>query len=266
MDSAALHMALAAANSNATSLYVRYTGMLGGRDKLCRLAQYFSRLMVYVLSQRQLIHGKPSGTAAATSWLATFAKVQAAMGVTRKIMRAGKFVEFLQLLVRTLCVSGEDEVAKLLSAVHKAGMFVFMGADTLGLLAGPLALLRLRNAPRVARIGQRGWLVALVSQVLLAAYRLRNFAVREGDLRRVRRQVEKAGDAMGDRECAVEEQMVGRGKALARRQLVAAALDLTIPAKGLGLLVVNEGLVALAGTVTSCMGIQDVLAKAAASL
>ncbi|KAJ2720222.1 Peroxisomal membrane protein PMP27 [Coemansia sp. Benny D115] len=256
--SSALGLAASASNSGAASAYVKYASMLVGRDKACRLGQYFSRLMVYLISQRMGARGK---TPASVEWLATFVKLQGALATTRKVMRAGKFVDFLQLFVRTLQSRGEDELVRALGALHKAGMFVFMAADTLGLLGGPLGVVRLRNAPRVARIGQRGWLVAIASQLLLAIYQLRNVSMREADLRRVRRHVEKAADVMGDRECAVEEQLIRKTKAQATRQLVAAALDLTIPTKGLGLLGFNEGLVALAGTVTSLMGVQDVLAR-----
>ncbi|KAJ1937935.1 Peroxisomal membrane protein PMP27 [Kickxella alabastrina] len=136
-----------------------------------------------------------------------------------------------------------------------------MAADTLGLMGSTLTLVRLRDPANVMRVGQRGWLLAIVCQLISAAYQLHNISVREADLRRVRMHVEKAADVMGDRECAVEEELIRRNKTQATRQLVASALDLVIPAKGLGLLNINEGLVALAGTVTSLMGIQDVVSK-----
>ncbi|KAJ2509694.1 hypothetical protein GGI11_005770, partial [Coemansia sp. RSA 2049] len=66
--------------------------------------------------------------------------------------------------------------------------------------------------------------------------------------------------------CAAEERAVAAQRAAAGRTLLLSALDLTIPIKGLALVGVNEGLVALAGTVTSLMGIQDSLAKASAAV
>ncbi|KAI8320502.1 peroxisomal biogenesis factor 11 [Martensiomyces pterosporus] len=248
----------AVANSNATSVYVKYTSTLVGRDKLCRLAQYFSRLLVYVLNRRIQAAGK---TAGAVEWLAALVKIQGAMGTTRKIMRSGRFIDFLQLFVRAVQAKGEDDVVRLLSALHKLGMFAFMAADTLGLLGTTLGLIKLRDPAKVGRAAQRGWMLAIVCQLLTAVYQLRNLAMREADLQRVRQHVEKSADVLGDRECVVEEQIIRRQKAQANRQLLAAALDLTIPVRGLGILNINEGLVALAGTITSLLGVQDVLSK-----
>ncbi|KAJ1950891.1 Peroxisomal membrane protein PMP27 [Linderina macrospora] len=241
------------ANNHAANIYIKYASTLVGRDKACRFAQYFSRFLVYLLSQRTT---KPTGT----SWLTALTKVQGAMGTTRKIMRSGKFIDFLNLFVKSLATKGEDEVTKFLNSVHKLGMFVFMAFDTLGLL-GSLSVVTLRDAGKVGRTAQRGWMVAIVCQLLAAVYQLRSLRMREVDLERVRRHVEKSADVMGDREIAVEQQIIKSQAQAARRQLVVAALDLTIPVKGLGLLPINEGLVALAGTVTSLLGAQDVLAK-----
>ncbi|KAJ1877350.1 Peroxisomal membrane protein PMP27 [Coemansia sp. RSA 1722] len=257
--SASFQLAIAAANSNAANTYVRYASMLVGRDKMCRLGQYFSRLMVYLITERMRLRGK---TPNSIEWLTTFSKMQGVLGTTRKLLRAGKFFDFLQLFLRALVRKGDDELVHALGALHKVGMFVFMAADTVGVLGSSLALVKLRDPGKITRIAQRGWLLALVCQAMSAIYRLRGIAMREVDLRRVRLQIEKSADVMGDRECAVEEQLVRKNKAQATRELVAAALDLTIPIKGLGLLAINEGVVALAGTVTSLMGIQDALAKA----
>ncbi|KAJ1662884.1 Peroxisomal membrane protein PMP27 [Coemansia sp. RSA 1813] len=251
-------------NSKAVALYVQYASTLVGRDKACRFGQYLARLLAYLVGRRLATRGKnPTGV----SWLASLSKVQSALGTTRKVMRSGKFVDFARLFARALTGTQgpHDEVARTLGAVHKAGMCIFMLADTLGLLHNTMGLVRLRNAPRVARLGQRAWMTALVAQVIAAAYQLHNLRLRQADLARVRRHVMKT-DAFGASECAVEEQAVSTQRAAASRLLLQSALDLTIPIKGLGLFDINEGLVALAGTVTSLMGIQDTLAKASAAV
>ncbi|KAJ2779550.1 Peroxisomal membrane protein PMP27 [Coemansia javaensis] len=258
--SSAKRVVLAAANSRALDVYVGYTNLLVGRDKACRLGQYLARFLAYVVARRIARQGKTAGLVA---WLATLAKVQQALGTTRKVMRAGKFVNFAQLAARAIAAAapGDDEVAWALGLAQKLGMCVFMAADTLGLLGTTLALVRLRDPAHVARVAQRGWLCALAAQALLAVYQLRAVSIRAADLRRVRSHIEKTDDAMGDRECAIEERALAVQRAGLSRQLAAAALDLTIPLKGLGILPLNEGLVALAGTATSLMGAQDVLSK-----
>ncbi|KAJ1953962.1 Peroxisomal membrane protein PMP27 [Linderina pennispora] len=242
------------ANNQAANVYIKYASTLVGRDKACRFAQYFSRLLVYILSQRSTNQSKAN-----LAWLSTLTKVQGAMGTTRKIMRSGKFIDFLNLLVKAL-LGTEDEVSKFLNAMHKLGMFIFMAYDTVGLL-GSLSLVTLRDPARIGRAAQRGWMTAIVCQLLAAAYQLRNLSLRRADLERVRRHVEKSADVLGDREIVVEQQIIDKQACAARRQLLAAALDLTIPVKGLGLLGINEGVVALAGTITSLLGIQDALGK-----
>ncbi|KAJ1843954.1 Peroxisomal membrane protein PMP27 [Coemansia sp. RSA 2708] len=243
---------LAAANSRMVDVYVKYTGMLVGRDKACRLGQYLARLFVYLVTRRITHLGK---TPLRQSWLATLLRVQQTLSSARKVMRSGKFIGFLQLAMR----AQGDEVERALDVVHKLGMSVFMAADTWGLLG---ALLIVQPAPRVARIGQRAWMYALLAQLGAALYRLHGLSLRAADLRRVRVHVEKAADVVAGRECVVEEQAIGAQRRTLMRQAVTAALDLSIPVKGLGVLPLNEGLVALAGTVTSLIGIRDVLAKA----
>ncbi|KAJ1734899.1 Peroxisomal membrane protein PMP27 [Coemansia biformis] len=260
--SGATGVAVAVANSRVIDVYVKYTNMLVGRDKACRLGQYFARLLAYLVGQRIARLGKTAGR---VEWLATLVKIQQVLATTRKMMRSGKFVNFAQMAARALVArNGEDEVVWALGLVNKLGMCVFMAADTLGLVGTTLGLVRLRDPARVARVAQRGWLFALAAQALSALYQLRTVAIRAADLRRVRCHVEKTGDAMGDRECATEEHALATQRAGLSKQLVAAALDLSIPIKGLGILPLNEGLVALAGTMTSLMGAQDVLSKAAA--
>ncbi|KAJ2867762.1 Peroxisomal membrane protein PMP27 [Coemansia erecta] len=265
-----MHLVVSAlGNSKAVALYVQYASTLVGRDKACRFGQYLARLLAYLVGRRLATRGKsPTGM----SWLVSLSNVQAALGTTRKVLRTGKFIDFGRLFVHALTASAQqgassahDEVVRTLGAVHKAGMCVFMLADTLGLLHNTMGLVRLRNAPLVARLGQRAWMTALVAQAVAAAYQLHNLRLRQADLARVRRHVMKS-DAFGARECAVEEQAVSVQRAAASRLLLQSALDLTIPIKGLGLLEINEGLVALAGTATSLMGIQDSLAKAAAAV
>ncbi|KAI9479097.1 Peroxisomal membrane protein PMP27 [Coemansia sp. RSA 989] len=249
-------LALAVANSQIVNVYVKYINSLVGRDKACRLGQYFARLLAYMISRRISLSGK---TPSRLSWLTSLVAIQQTLSTTRKVMRSGKFVSFMQQAVRTL-FSQQDEVEKAFGLVHKLGMSVFMLADWWGLL-NAMKLIRIKNAARVARVGQRAWMYALLAQLLSALYQLHQVSLRAADLQRVRLHVEKAGDVISDRECAVEEQAIGLQKSALRRQLVTAALDLTIPVKGLGILPLNEGVVALAGTVTSLLGIEDVLVK-----
>ncbi|KAJ2000836.1 Peroxisomal membrane protein PMP27 [Coemansia thaxteri] len=239
----------AAANSPAATAYMRAAAQTAGRDKACRLGQYFARLVAHLLRARK-----------GSAWLATLVRVQATLSTTRKILRAGKFVDFLVQLIRGLQARGVDEVERVLGAGHKAGMAAFMLADTLGVMHSPaLALVQLRDAPLVARLAMRAWALALASNLALGLYRLRAASLRAADVRRVRKHLEKDADAMGHRECVAEEHAVAQRHAAALRLTLVSALDLAIPTSALGLLGINEGLVALAGTVTSLMGIQDVV-------
>ncbi|KAJ2820916.1 Peroxisomal membrane protein PMP27 [Coemansia furcata] len=247
----------AAANSSATATYMKYASQLSGRDKACRFTQYFARLLAYLVTRRISLQSTKASQSV-LDWLSTLSKMQSTMSTTRKILRSGKFIDFFHLFVRSLRQGG-DEVERLLNSGHKLGMFVFMLADSVGILHSALGLVKLRDPQKVTRVAMRGWWVALVCQLLSGAYQLRALAVREADLTRVRRHLEKDADVMADRECVVEERAVMVRKRAAVRQVVAAALDLTIPTAGLGLLGLNEGVVALAGTITSLMGVQDIL-------
>ncbi|KAJ2845543.1 hypothetical protein IWW36_004739, partial [Coemansia brasiliensis] len=78
------NLALAVANSQAVNAYVKYINSLVGRDKACRLGQYFARLLAYVVSRRISLSGK---TPARVSWLTSLAAIQQTLSTTRKVMR-----------------------------------------------------------------------------------------------------------------------------------------------------------------------------------
>ncbi|KAJ2759362.1 Peroxisomal membrane protein PMP27, partial [Coemansia sp. BCRC 34490] len=241
--SALVHLAAnTLSSSKAVALYVQYASTLVGRDKACRFGQYLARLLVYILSRRLATRGKTPGAGVGTgiAWVAALSKTQAVLSTTRKVMRSGKFVDFARQFARILTGAApsqqrEDEVVRTLGAVHKAGMCVFMLADTLGLAHSALGLVRLRDAPRVARLGQRAWLAALAAQAAAALYQLHNLRLRQADLDRVRRHITKTAAAgssssssdlpasVGARECAAEERAVAAQRAAAGRTLLLSA-------------------------------------------
>ncbi|KAG1446811.1 hypothetical protein G6F56_009458 [Rhizopus delemar] len=100
----------------------RYLGTTVGREKLCRLVQYFARFYAYYLFR----NGAPKNT------IQRWVDLKTHLGNGRKFFRLLKPVEFAQVGVKSLTIS--DEIVRYTAVIKQAGMFFYYLSEALVLV------------------------------------------------------------------------------------------------------------------------------------
>lgn len=208
------------------------------RDKLMRLVQYFSRFLTYWAYRKG--YSKSS--------LVRIKALQTHLGMSRKIMRSGKFLGNIRAFVAELANKTGDPVLHVTNLGKDLGMAAFLFFDTLQWLQATGVK---RFSPEwltiINQTGSRGWLLSLVSSFIQAAYILYRSDAKE---RALTQEPEK--DAAAIKKVEAE-------KAKAKYLLLWHALDMTIPASTLGLVNLDDGIVGLAGAITAWFGLKAAL-------
>ncbi|KAI9800952.1 MAG: Peroxisomal membrane protein PMP27 [Piccolia ochrophora] len=214
--------------------YLRYVATTVGRDKLLRTLQYFSRFYAWYLFR----------TNHPTSSIAPYEAIKKHFGLSRKLMRVGKNVEHFKAAATAADAKGTDPVLRYCAVGRQLGYAVYLSLDTITYLDA--ASIRPSPAAKsLQRNAYRAWLVGLLFSAASGTYTLQRLASRQAAL------------SKKDGEGAVELKRVERDRDAARWQLVSDVCDMTIPgaALGWGGHVLDDGLVGLAGTVSSVIGV-----------
>lgn len=150
-----------------------------GRDKVLRTIQYFARFYAWYLYRTN------NPTSAIQPW--TVAKTQ--LGLTRKILRVGKFVEHIRLgseLYDAAIKSGNgDKVTQYLQIVRQIGYAGYLLFDTLT-VPDAMGVKKDPRAKNLQAIAYRFWFSGLAASALAGIYnkyklRQRSYAVNEKD-------------------------------------------------------------------------------------
>lgn len=222
--------------------YLRYVATTVGRDKILRTIQYFSRFYAWYLYRTN------NPTSAIQPW--TTLKNQ--FGLTRKIMRIGKFVEHIRAaseLYDAAMKSGSgDKIVQYLQTLRQIGYGGYMFFDTLTVLDS-MGVRKYESAKRLQATAYRFWFTGLVASALAGIYALYQLRQRTG-------QVDEK-----DAEGKMEKVKIAKQRKVANIQLVSDLCDLTVPSTALGYTQLDDGIIGLAGTLSSLLGIQGVWAK-----
>ncbi|KAJ1549653.1 hypothetical protein HK405_006523 [Cladochytrium tenue] len=212
---------------------IKFLSSTVGRDRINRFIQYYARYLVWQLQR--------DGDKDLAGRLA---KLQAAVGQARKLMRAGRQVEFYRNAVKAAGM--KDVIVKSTTVAKNAFMSLWLALDTLQWIHG-VGFRKFETIKEITDWANRFWLAALVASLLGDVYKLRqNLARARSEKARLRSAGEKADPS------AVKALRSDRQKLL-----IATAqdgLDMLLPASGLGLVEVESGIVGLVGAVTSVMG------------
>lgn len=219
----------------AVAHYLRYVATTVGRDKVLRTIQYFSRFYAWYLYRTN------NPTSAIQPW--TVVKTQ--LGLTRKIMRVGKFVEHLRAgseLYDAAIKSGNgDKVAQYLQILRQIGYAGYLFFDMMTLLDA-MGVKKDPKAKSIQATAYRFWFTGLVASALSGIYN--NYKLRE----RAKAVNEK------DAEAKVESVKLARQRQVVNIQLVSDLCDLTVPSTALGYANFDDGIIGLAGTTSSLLG------------
>jgi len=220
--------------------YLRYVATTVGRDKVLRTLQYFSRFYAWYLY-------RTNGTPAS---IAPFEAIKKQFGLARKLMRVGKNVEHFKAAAVAADSKGMDPVLKYCAVGRQLGYGGYLTFDALTYLdaAG------IRPSPaakRLSREAYKAWFMGLAFSAVGGLYTL--YRLRERELA-----VNKE-----DGEGVVESKRIQKERAAINLQLLSDLCDLTVPSSALGWANFDDGIVGLAGTVSSLLGVYSAWKKTA---
>ncbi|OGM42639.1 peroxin PEX11-2 [Aspergillus bombycis] len=219
---------------------LRFAATTVGRDKLLRTAQYFSQFYIWQLYRRK---HQPS---AIDSYIALWTQ----LGTTRKILRIGNFLENLQTLARVLSNKNPSEpVLKFLAIGGQLGFGGYLVFDNITALKA-IGIYKLPSSERLEILADKFWAAGLICSIMTGIYTLLHSQSQQ------RTKPEEGERESNDKKRAME-------RSAAWIQLISDLCDLTVPAKGLGVPVLDDGLVGMAGTVSSLIGVRNQWKKTA---
>ncbi|EXJ89379.1 hypothetical protein A1O3_02446 [Capronia epimyces CBS 606.96] len=215
-----------------------------GRDKILRTIQYFSRFYAWYLYR----------TNNPTSTILPWVTLKNQFGLTRKILRVGKFVEHLRAaseIYDAAVKSGNgDKITQYLQTLRQIGYAGYLFLDTLTVLDA-IGVKKHPKAKSIQTSAYRFWLTGLVASALAGFYNTYKL-----------RQRAKTVDEK-DAEAKVEKVKIARQQHAVNIQLVSDLCDLTVPSTILGYASFDDGIVGLAGTVSSLLGVYGTWQKTA---
>jgi len=226
--------------------YMRYVATTVGRDKILRTLQYFSRFYAWYLYRT---NNPPSA-------VAPFTAIKTQFGLTRKIMRIGKFVEHFRLASELYDASakiranGGDQVVQYLQILRQLGYGLYLTFDSLTVLDAA-GIKKSPNAKNLQQQAYKAWFVGLLASAVAGVYA--NYQL----MQRAKTIDEKDGEGK------VESKQIQRQRTVTNMQLVSDLCDLTVPSTALGYSTFDDGIVGLAGTVSSLLGVYGTWQKTA---
>jgi len=215
--------------------YLKFVSTTVGRDKLLRTLQYFSRFYAWYLYRTN----KPASS------IAPFEAVKKSFGQARKILRFGKSIEHFKaaaILVDTKGGDSGDRILRNAAIGRQLGYAGYLTFDSITLVDA-LGVRKFEAAKRLSQEAARCWFAGLSCSVFASAYALYLLREKEAKL------------SKEDGESVVEGKKIQKDRAALHLQLVSDLCDMSVPTSALGWLELDDGIVGLAGTVSSLIGV-----------
>ncbi|KAI0839872.1 peroxisomal biogenesis factor 11 [Hypoxylon sp. FL0890] len=224
------------------SHYLKFVATTVGRDKLLRTLQYFSRFYAWYLL-------RTNGTPAE---IAPYEAIKKQFGLARKLLRFGKNVEHFKAaaLAADSKASLPDPVLRYATVGRQLGYAGYLTMDA-ATLADALGVKRWEGAKRAQREAYRFWALGLLCSVVAQMYTLYRLREREAKVDK------KEGEGV------VESKRIALERSASKLQLLSDLCDLTVPTSALGWIGFDDGIVGLAGTVSSLIGVYNQWKKTA---
>ncbi|KAM0751347.1 peroxisomal biogenesis factor 11 [Meredithblackwellia eburnea MCA 4105] len=214
-----------------------------GRDKLYRTIQYTARFLAWYCLRKGYT----------TETVARLSALKSTLGLSRKLMRIGKPLEHGQAAIKALDVS--DPVLKFTALGRQLGYAGYLYHD---MLAWAHTAKVYPFAPEtIKKINDRAaklWLTGILFSIVSSIYKLLGLRKKEALARRV-----GPSEKETDRKASLKAIRVQQGAV--RYQLVQDLLDSLLPSGSLGYHHLDEGVLGIAGTITSIMGLRTQIDK-----
>ncbi|KAH8884633.1 peroxisomal biogenesis factor 11 [Thozetella sp. PMI_491] len=220
--------------------YLKFVATTVGRDKLLRTIQYFARFYAWYLLRTN------APQASISPWEA--AKKQ--FGLVRKVMRAGKNVEHFKAAAVAADSKTTDPVLRYAAVGRQLGYAGYLTFD-LATLPDALGIRKSPSAKRLQQEAYRFWAAGILCSIVAQTYTLYRLREREAKVDR------KEGEGV------VESKRIAVERASSRLQLTSDLCDITVPLAALSWVNFDDGIVGLAGTVSSLLGVYSQWKKTA---
>lgn len=223
------------------SHYTRFVATTVGRDKTLRTIQYFSRFLAWYTYRTN----HPAST------VAIYDGLKKNFGSVRKAMRIGKFVEHFKAAAVAADSKSLDPILKYLAVGRQLGYAFYLTFDALTYFDS-VGVRKFEGAARLQKEAYRAWLAGLLCNVVAGVYQLYNLQI-----------AAKKNTESVDAEKAVEKKTLEKERGTTQLQLISDLCDCTVPSSALGYVDFDEGVVGLAGTVSSLIGLMAAWSKTA---
>lgn len=158
-------------------------------------------------------------------------------------MRVGKFVEHFRAAAVASDAAALDPIIRLTSVGRQLGYALYMLLDSANILDAT-GIRKSAHGTRLLRSANHAWLSGISFSIAHGVYALYGLQARS-----------RAVAASADPEKVVEEKKLVKELAAVKVQLVSDLCDITIPATALGWVQLDDGIVGLAGTTSSLLGV-----------
>ncbi|KAK5652759.1 hypothetical protein OQA88_9612 [Cercophora sp. LCS_1] len=216
----------------AVSHYLKFVATTVGRDKLLRTLQYFARFYAWYL----LRTNNPKAT------IAPWETLKKQFGMVRKVLRAGKNVEHLRAAAQAADAKTMDPVLRYASVGRQMGYFGYLTLD-LATLLDATGIKKSPSAKKFQKEAFRFWAIGIMCSIAGQTYTLWQLNAREAKVDK------KEGEGV------VESKRIAIERAASRLQLTSDLCDLTVPVSALAWANLDDGIVGLAGTLSSLIGV-----------
>ncbi|CAO3637234.1 unnamed protein product [Cunninghamella blakesleeana] len=208
-----------------------------GRERACRLIQYFSRFYVFYLTRQ----------GASKVDIERWVELKQHLANARKFFRLLKPIEFAQSAIKA--VGTQDEVLRVTGILKQVGMGLYYSAEVI-VLANAINFYKPKNIQQITDFGQKMWLLGLFSSIISGLYKFKQLSIRSHMLTKERkyRNIEK-----DDSDLIAREKAFRMEKYKTSYQFIQDALDVVIPSSALGWIPADEGFVGIVGVITSLM-------------
>jgi len=222
---------------------LKFGGTTAGRDKTYRAVQYLSRFLVWYFLNK----GDKAGAA---RWNA----LKSHLGTARKLLRLGKPVEHLQAALR-LSLASAPPIEQITAVSRQIAYFGYLSHDAF-VWANAVKFIQLNpeTTKRVSKTSNRFWLAGILLSIVHGIAKSMRLAAEAKKLKVSGSWVEKDVAQEAQRESKLAT--VQAARAATRRQFIIDLLDIWLPASGLELTSLNEGVLGIFGLISSIMGMQ----------
>ncbi|RHZ75304.1 hypothetical protein Glove_216g203 [Diversispora epigaea] len=221
--------------------FVKFTSTTAGRDKSYRGVQFFARFLVWYLSRKG--YDKEI--------IQRFNLLKNTLGSSRKLFRVGKFVEHLQNASKAL--NNTEGFAKFSTFGRQICYSIYLFLDSLSWINSTGAY-KFNQIKRINETSARFWFIGIIFSISNGIYKLNQNKHRHDHFEKVSRS--KLAEKDEHTNIRAETAKLKSERRALIRQMTIDFLDITIPATVLGYIKWEDGIIGLAGVISSILGAQ----------